>query len=227
VNPTDPRDSQIAALESQCAALQREILALKSQVDPATVVMSPQRSSGGSATLEIYWKVPNDEFTANNVFQAIVPLGGFVSRRFIELPPNAAGQVRIDPGNLQGLFLFTQITLHDVDEQGALVQPAVLSCEAKNGFKGLTPITGCTILPVPTSGRHAMCKVLAWDSDPQLLLRLPDNRSKRARILTLAWAALDPAHAIMAGHGQDLFEELARLTAQLTTQLKTQQDPAN
>jgi hypothetical protein len=218
VNPTDPRDSQIAALESQCAALQREILALKSQIDPATVVMSPQRSSGGSATLEVYWKVASSDFTASNVYQAIVPLGGFVSRRYIELPANAAGQVRIDPGNRPGLFLFTQITLHEVDEQGALVQPAVLTCDAKNGFAGLTAGMDCTILPVPATGRHSMCKVLAWDSDPQLLLRLPENRSKRARILTLAWAALDPAHAIMAGHGKDLFEELARVTAQLKTQ---------
>jgi hypothetical protein len=123
--------------------------------------------------------------------------------------------VRIDPGNQPGLWLFTQITLHDLDDQGVVIQPAVLNCDARNGLMGLTPIQGCMLLPVTGTGRYATGKVLSWDNDPQMLLRLPDNRHRRSRILTLSCAALDPAHAIMAGHGQQLFDEIANLANQL------------
>src|SRR5690606_15832197 len=104
-----------------------------------------------------------------------------------------------------GMFLFSYLTLHDVDEQGAVVQPPVLTCDPRNGFAGLTPVTGCTVLPVVGVGRQAVGKVLSWDNDPQLLLRLPENRHQRTRILALACAALDPAHAVMGGYGEQLF----------------------
>jgi len=225
VDPFQPdlRDAQIKALEAQCAVMQREILALKTQLDPASFVIPPERSTGGAAPLEVYWKSLGEEFTPANSYQTLIPLRGFVSTRYVEIPANAASHLRIDTGNQPGLWLFSQLTLNDLGDDGAVLQPPVSQCEPSNQFAGLAAASGAMILPtlpiLPTSPtRHqTLCKILAWDSDPQLLFQLPDNPRHRTRILGLACAALDPAHAIMAHHGQQLLTEIAHLQNQLAT----------
>jgi hypothetical protein len=208
-------ERHIANLEAQCAALQGEILSLRSRVDPTIAVVPPERSSGGAGLLEVFWKSAGQEFAAERSFHCYIPQGGLVSTRYLEIPPDASGHIRLDPGNQPGLWIIWQIAIHHVDEQGGLMQPPAAMWDPQNQFAGIIPANQAIILPGPETGGRAAFKVLNWNSDPQLLLPLPANPQGQARIVSISAAALDLAHAIMAQQGELLVREIMLLQAQL------------
>jgi hypothetical protein len=206
------RDAHIAALEAQCAALQGELAALRGRVDPSIAVVPPERSSGGNAVLEIFWKTAKEEFSEAKCVRALIPMGGFVSTRYFELPAEPAVQLRIDPGAQPGLWIIPSITLHNLNEEGALIQPALATWEPANKYYGMAAVNGAMILPTDPSQKWP-AKILSWSNDPQLLINLPQEAKLRTRILGISCAALDSSHALMAGYGEHIMMEMEKLQA--------------
>ncbi len=157
--------------------------------------------------LQVFWKTAASDYTEAASRRVLFPAHGGAQTCYFDLPPEAIGPLRIDPGDEPGLWSILEISLHAIDEQGTLVTPPLLDCSPETQFRGLAPGPGVFFLNAHTATGPR--DLLAQTNDPGFLLLTPPRTDSRPWALRVHCRANDMLHWFVQNHANQLAAALA------------------